>query len=137
MAQTQNHDFFISPKRKKTILEMALKSFDTSKLNYQMSNSWKKSAAHKLESTSKFDLLKNWVHDCSAQGRIWAKSTQDHHTLLAPLSAVYNQERVAMACVHNKQMNSKNRPDRLYLSCITCLFTKDWGDKVLEVIKFP
>ena len=53
---------------------MALKSLNISKLDYQMSKSWKKSAAHELETTSKFDLLKNWVPDCSAQGRISAKS---------------------------------------------------------------
>ena len=57
--KTQNHDLFISPKRKKTILEMALKSLNISKLDHQMSKSRKKSAAHELETTSKFDLLKN------------------------------------------------------------------------------
>ena len=35
--KTQNHDLFISPKRKKTILEMALKSYNISKLDHQMS----------------------------------------------------------------------------------------------------
>ena len=58
------------------------------------------------------------------------KEKPDHHTLVAPLSAVYNevynQERVTMTCVLNKQINY-----------ITCLFTKYWGDTVLEVIKFP
>ena len=63
---------FISPKRKNAILEMALKSFILSKLDHQMSKSWKRIAAHELETTSKFDLLKNWVPDCSAQGRISA-----------------------------------------------------------------
>ena len=53
---------------------MALKSLNISKLYHQMSKSWKKSAAHELEITSKFDKLKNWVPDCSAQGRISAKS---------------------------------------------------------------
>ena len=47
----------ISPKRKNTILEMALKSFILSKLDHQMSKSWKRIAAHELETTSKFDLL--------------------------------------------------------------------------------
>ena len=65
---------FISLKRKTASLEMALKSFILSKLEHQMSKSWKKSAAHELETTSKFDLLKNWVPDCSAQDRISAKS---------------------------------------------------------------
>ena len=65
---------FISPKRKNASLEMALKSFILSKLDHQMSKSWKWIAAHELETTSKFDLLKNWVPDCSAQGRISAKS---------------------------------------------------------------
>ena len=65
---------FISPKRKNASLEMALKSFILSKLDLQMSKSWKRIAAHELETTSKFDLLKNWVPDCSAQGRILAKS---------------------------------------------------------------
>ena len=37
--KTQNHDLFISPKRKKPILEMALKSLDISILDYQMSKS--------------------------------------------------------------------------------------------------
>ena len=64
----------ISPKRKNTILEMALKSFILSKLDHQMSKSWKRIVAHELQTTSKFDLLKNWVPDCSAQGRISAKS---------------------------------------------------------------
>ena len=35
--KTQNHDLFISPKRKNAVLEMALKSFNVSKLHYQMS----------------------------------------------------------------------------------------------------
>ena len=65
---------FISPKRKNTILEMTLKSFILCKLDHQMPKSWKQIAAHELETTSKFDLLKNWVPDCSAQGRISAKS---------------------------------------------------------------
>ena len=37
--KTQNNDLFISPKRKNTILEMALKSFILSKLDHQMSES--------------------------------------------------------------------------------------------------
>ena len=65
---------FISPKRKNASLEMALKSFILSKLDHQMSKSWKRIAAHELETTSKFDLLKNWVPDCSAQDRIWTKT---------------------------------------------------------------
>ena len=72
--QTQNNDLFISPKRKNTILEMALKSFILSKLDHQMSKSWKQIVAHELQTTSKFDLLKNWVPDCSAQDKISAKS---------------------------------------------------------------
>ena len=64
----------ISPKRKNTILEMALKSFILSKLDHQMSKSWKRIVAHELQTTSRFDLLKNWVPDCSAQDRISAKS---------------------------------------------------------------
>ena len=64
----------ISPKRKNTILEMALKSLILSKLDHQMSKSWKRIVAHELQTTSKFDLLKNWVSDCSAQDRISAKS---------------------------------------------------------------
>ena len=63
----------ISPKRKNTILEMALKSFILSKLDHQMSKSWKRIVAHELQTTSKFDLLKNWVSDCSAQDRLSAK----------------------------------------------------------------
>ena len=47
--KTQNNDMFISPKRKNTILEMALKSFILSKLDHQMSKSWKGSAAHELK----------------------------------------------------------------------------------------
>ena len=35
--KTQNHDLFISPKRKKTVLEMSLKSSIMSKLDHQMS----------------------------------------------------------------------------------------------------
>ena len=37
--KTQNNDFFISPKWRKTILKMALKSFIISKLDHQMSKS--------------------------------------------------------------------------------------------------
>ena len=37
--KTQNHDLFISPKRKKPVLEMALKSFNISKLDHQISKS--------------------------------------------------------------------------------------------------
>ena len=64
----------ISPKRKNTILEMALKSLILSRLGHETSKSWKRIAAYELETTSKFDHLKNWVPDCSAQGRISAKS---------------------------------------------------------------
>ena len=52
---------FISPKRKNTILEMALKSFILSKLDHEMSKSWKQSAAHFFETITKSDRLKNWV----------------------------------------------------------------------------
>ena len=65
---------FISLKRKNAILEMALKSFILSKLDHQMSKSWKRIAAHELQTSSRFDLLKNWVPDCSAQDRISRKS---------------------------------------------------------------
>ena len=39
--KTQNHNLFISPKRKKAVLEMVLKSFILSKLDHQMSKSLK------------------------------------------------------------------------------------------------
>ena len=52
---------FISPKRKNSILEMALKSFIISKLDHQMSKSWKQIVAHAFETTKKFDKLKNRV----------------------------------------------------------------------------
>ena len=58
---------FISPKRKNAILEMVLQSFILSKLDHQMSKSWKEIAAHELETNSRFDRLKNWVPDCSGQ----------------------------------------------------------------------
>ena len=67
---------FISPKRKNTILEMALKSFILSKLDHQMSKSWKRIIAHAFETTNKFDRLKNWP-DWSAQDRISAKNILD------------------------------------------------------------
>ena len=35
--KTQNHDLYISPKRKNTVLEMSLKSSIMSKLDHQMS----------------------------------------------------------------------------------------------------
>ena len=73
--ETQNNDLVISPKRKNPILEMALKSFIMSKLDHQMSKSWKGIAAHELETTNKFDKLKNWVPDCSAQDRILKKTS--------------------------------------------------------------
>ena len=65
---------FISLKQKNAILEMALKSFIISKLDHQMSKSWKRIVAHELQTSSKFDLLKKWVTDCSAQDRISAKN---------------------------------------------------------------
>ena len=40
---------FISPKRKNTIMEMALKSFILSKLDHQMSKSGKRIAGHVFE----------------------------------------------------------------------------------------
>ena len=40
---------FISPKRKNTILEMALKPFIISKLDHQLSKSWKLIARHVFE----------------------------------------------------------------------------------------
>ena len=43
--KTQTHDLFILPKRKKTILETALNSFNISKLDHQMSKSWKQIAS--------------------------------------------------------------------------------------------
>ena len=52
---------------------MALKSFILSKLDHQMSKSWKGIAAHVFEISTKFDRLKNWVPDCSAQDRISEK----------------------------------------------------------------
>ena len=63
-----------SPKRKKAILEMALKSFNISKLDHQMSKRWKQIAAHAFETITKFDRMKNWVPDCWAQDRISAKT---------------------------------------------------------------
>ncbi len=64
----------ISPKRKNPADFIAEKSLIISKFDHQMSKSRKKSAVHELETTSKFDQLKNWVPDCSAQDRISAKS---------------------------------------------------------------
>ena len=58
---------FISLIWKKTILEMAFKSFIISKLDHQMLKSWKRIARHVFETISKFDRLKNWAPDCSAQ----------------------------------------------------------------------
>ena len=46
--KTQSNDLFISPKWKKAILEMALKSFILSKLDRQMSKSLKWIVAHEL-----------------------------------------------------------------------------------------
>ena len=40
---------------------MALKSFIISKLDHQMSKSWKRIVAHAFETIIKFDMLKNWV----------------------------------------------------------------------------
>ena len=45
----QNSDVFISPKRKKPVLEMALRSSNISKINQQMSKNWKQTAAHELK----------------------------------------------------------------------------------------
>ena len=59
IEKTQNNDLFISPKWKNAILEMALKSFIISKLEHQMSESWKWIARHAFETICKFDRLKN------------------------------------------------------------------------------
>ena len=56
---------------------MALKEFILYKLDHQMSKSLKGIAAHELEFSNKFDKLKNWVPDCSAQDRISAKNVLD------------------------------------------------------------
>ena len=48
----------ISPKRKNTSLEMALKSFILSKLDHQMSKSWKRVVAHELQTSEK---LSTWL----------------------------------------------------------------------------
>ena len=48
---------------------MALKEFILYKLDHQMSKSLKGIAAHELEFSNKFDKLKNWVPDSSAQDR--------------------------------------------------------------------
>ena len=42
-------------------------AFFVFKFDYQKSKSWKEIAAHELETTNKFDKLKNWVPDCSGQ----------------------------------------------------------------------
>ena len=57
--KTQNHDLFISPKRKNAILEMSLKSSIISKLDHQMSIILIEFAGPKLQPSSRFDLLKN------------------------------------------------------------------------------
>ena len=51
----QNNSRFISPKRKITILKMALKSFNISKLEHQMSKSWKWIAGHLFKTINKSD----------------------------------------------------------------------------------
>ena len=56
--KTQNHDLFISPKRKNTILKMSLKSSIMSKLDHQMSIILIEFAGPKLQPISRFDLLK-------------------------------------------------------------------------------
>ena len=60
---------FISPKWKITVLEMSLKSSIMSKLDHQMSIILIEFAGPNLQPISRFDLLKNWVPDCSAQDR--------------------------------------------------------------------
>ena len=65
---------FISPKWKITVLEMSLKSSIMSKLDHQMSIILIEFAGPKLQHSSRFDLLKNWVPDCSAQDRNLTKS---------------------------------------------------------------
>ena len=72
--KNSNNNFFITPKWKKAFLEMALKSFNISKLDHQMSKRWKQIAAHAFETITKFDRMKNWVPDCWAQDRISAKT---------------------------------------------------------------
>ena len=74
---------------------MALKSFILSKLDHQMSKSWKQIAAHELGTTSKFDLLKNWVPDCSAQGRNLTKLLDSKHVL----KLYFNPSRKKIFCI--------------------------------------
>ena len=61
-------------KGKNTILEITSKRFITSKFDHQMSKYWKRIGAHIFDATNKFDRLKNWVPDCSAQDRISAET---------------------------------------------------------------
>ena len=55
--KTQNHDLFISSKRKNAVLEMSLRLLIMSKLDHKMSKIVK--AGPFLQPISKFDLLKN------------------------------------------------------------------------------
>jgi hypothetical protein len=48
----------------KSYFFICLKSFIISKLDQQMSKSWKHCGARQTQTISKFDRLKNWVPDC-------------------------------------------------------------------------
>ena len=65
--------------RKKYKSQSGLKNIKMSDIGLRFGNiewigSWKRIVAHELQTTSRIDLLKNWVPDCSAQDRISAKS---------------------------------------------------------------
>ena len=113
---------FISPKRKKTVLEMVLKSFILSKLDHEMSKSWKEIVAHELETTSKFDLLKNWVLDCSAQDSISAKSFQTQNMSSRCSSSPVEKKikkNITSLCAcgtQNSPLNKHGKPCRLFQS---------------------
>ena len=69
--KTQNNDLFISPKRKKTVLEMGLKSSILSKFDHLMSKSWKEIAAHELKTN--IVNLTGWKTEYLSSGQDFGK----------------------------------------------------------------
>ena len=69
----RNNNKIVCPKDQKITYEILESYYFLTKLD-QMSKSWKNCAADELETTTKFDWLKNWVPDCSAQDRISTKT---------------------------------------------------------------
>ena len=84
-SSKQWSDFFT--KMEKGYFFIAQKSFIISKLDHQMSKTWKNCAADELQTTTKFDRLKNWVPD-SAQDRISTNQNMSSRCTSSPIGKI-------------------------------------------------